>query len=409
MRNRQASFKKPFTMKNSGLNLFRVLPLVLWVVAIHARAQAPAPDASQTPRKAAVFVFSREPKVGRQQVKILEDLIAARVSSQGFTTLTRDVVLDSVARAMKQPTFEGLSKEDQAKTTEFYSQVTDALHQPDNINKSLEDQLYEQSSVMRLAQTIGADLLVIAVVESYGTDQRDFKGNDLAPVETTVTFNNLLVSYRLAFAASGAAVAGDTVRVSRAWRESQNLHRETDDLMNGMLDEAAGELAGKITAANHEIKEVPKVQAVGIVFNVKAVLPGGTVLQLPSYRSNNVEMAVDATVAADVILDGVSIGSIPGDIHMATGLHQVAIQAEGFKTWKRFVNVSEGQKFDIQLEMTPQGYEKWKEVIMFLSDLSRETKLTDVEVKQMEAKADLMRKAGIIVNIDQYGTNIIRK
>jgi hypothetical protein len=339
----------------------------------------------------------------------LEDLIAARVSSQGFTTLTRDVVLDSVARAMKQPTFEGLSKEDQAKTTEFYSQVTDALHQPNNVNKSLEDQLDEQSSVMRLAQTIGADLLVIAVVESYGTDQRDFKGNDLAPVATTTTFNNLLVSYRLAFAASGAAVAGDTVRVSRAWRESQNLHRETDDLMNGMLDEAAGKLVQKIAAANQGVKEVPKVQSVEVAFNVKAVLPGGTVLQLPSYRSNNVEMAVDATVAADVSLDGVSIGSIPGVIRMATGLHQVAIQAEGFKTWKRFVNVSEGQKFDIQLEMTPQGYEKWKEVIEFLSILSRETRLTDVEVKQMEAKADLMRKAGIIVNIDQYGTNIVKR
>jgi hypothetical protein len=396
-------------MKNSRLILFRMLLLVFGVFAAHARAQASASDPSQTPRKAAVFVFSREPKVGRQQVKILEDLIAARVSSQGFSTLTRDVVLDSVGRAMKQPTIEGLTKKDQAKTAEFYSQITDALHQPDNVNKSLEDQLDEQSSVMRLAQAIGADLLVIAVVESYGTDQRDFKGNDLAPVATTTTFNNLLVSYRLAFAASGAAVTGDTVRVSRAWRESQSLHRETDDLMNGMFDEAAGELAKKIAAANHEIKEVPKVQAVSIVFNVKPVLPGGTLLQLPSYWSNNVAMSVDATVAADVSLDGVSIGSIPGDIHMATGLHQLTVQAEGFKTWKRFVNVTEGQKFDIQLQMTPEGYEKWKEVIAFLSDLSRETKLSDVEVKQMEAKADAMRKAGIIVTINPNSTNIIKK
>jgi hypothetical protein len=397
-------------MKKSRLRFFQVLGLMLWMFAIHARAQVPPADTSQTlPRKAAIFVFSREPRVGRQQVKMLEDLIAAQVSSMGFTTLTRDVVLDSVARAMKQPTLEGLSKEDQAKTTEFCSQITDALHQPDNVNKSIEDQLSEQSSVMRLAQTIGADLLVIAVVESYGTDQRDFKGNDLAPVATAVTFNNLLVSYRLAFAASGAAVAGDTVRISRAWRESQNLHRETDDLMNGMLDEAAGELVKKIAAANHEIKEIPKVQAVGIVFNVKPVLPGGTVLQLPNYRMNNVEMAVDATVAADVILDGVSIGSIPGDFRMATGLHQVAVQAEGFTTWKRFVNVSDGQKFEIQLEMTPQGYEKWKEVIAFLSALSHETKLTDVDVKQMEAKADVIRKAGMIVTINQFGTNIVKK
>jgi hypothetical protein len=61
-------------------------------------------------------------------------------------------------------------------------------------------------------------------------------------------------------------------------------------------------------------------------------------------------------------------------------------QAGGFKQWKRFVTISEGQKFDILLEMTPESCEKRKEIITFLSDLSRKTKITDAEVKQMEAK-----------------------
>ncbi len=176
-----------------------------------------------------------------------------------------------------------------------------------------------------------------------------------------------------------------------------------------MFDEVAGQLAEKIVAANQSLKEVPKVQAAGVQFNVKAVLPGGVPLQLPVYDNGNVKLPVSTTVAAEVMVDGVSIGSVPGELHCATGLHQISLQAEGFKPWKRFVNVAEGQKFDVSLEMTPEGYAKWKEIITFLTDLSQKTKLTDAEVKQMEAKAEAMRKAGLIVTVGSNGTEIIRK
>jgi hypothetical protein len=369
-------------------------------------AQTPDPSLdSQTPsqRKAAVFVFTREPKVGVQQAKILEDLVAARVAKLGFATLTRDVVVDSISKAMKQPEAE-ITQKDKSQLEQFAA----ALQKPDKVEKSLEDQLDEQSSMMRLAQTIGADVIVIATIESFGTEKRIFNGNELAPVATTTIFNNLLVSYRLAYVASGAAVAGDSVRVTRAWRESESLTRETDDLLNDMFDEAATKLAEKITAANQEVKEVPKVQATGVQFNIKPVLPGGTPMQLPTYENGDVKLSVSVTVAADVTMDGVSVGSVPGELRFATGLHQILIQAEGFKPWKRFVTISEGQKFDILLEMTPEGYEKWKENITFLSDLSRKTKLTDAEVKQMEAKAEAMRKAGLIVTIGNNGMEEIR-
>ena len=387
----------------------RMMAFCLLALAMVSSLLAQTPDSSldsQTPtqRKAAVFVFTREPKVGVQQAKILEDLVAARVAKLGFATLTRDVMVDSISKAMKQPEAE-MTQKDKSLLEQFAA----ALQKPDKVEKSLEDQLDDQSSVMRLAQTIGADIIVIATIESFGTEKRIFNGNELAPVATTTIFNNLLVSYRLAYAASGAAVAGDSVRVTRAWRDSESLTRETDDLLNDMFDEAATKLAEKITAANQEVKEVPKVQAAGVQFNIKPVLPGGTPMQLPTYENGDVKLSVSVTVAADVTMDGVSVGSVPGELRFATGLHQILIQAEGFKPWKRFVTISEGQKFDILLEMTPEGYEKWKENITFLSDLSRKTKLTDAEVKQMEAKAEAMRKAGLIVTIGNNGMEEIRE
>jgi hypothetical protein len=54
------------------------------------------------------------------------------------------------------------------------------------------------------------------------------------------------------------------------------------------------------------------------------------------------------------------------------------------------------------------SYAKWKEIITFLSDLSRKTKLTNAEVKQMEAKAEAMRKAGLIVTVGDQGLEVIR-
>jgi hypothetical protein len=132
-------------------------------------------------------------------------------------------------------------------------------------------------------------------------------------------------------------------------------------------------------------------------------------LLLPTYQNGDVQLPVSATVAADVLMDGVSVGSVPGGVHITTGLHQISVQSAGFKPWKRFINVSEGQKFDVLMEMTPESYEKWKDVITYLSDLSRMTKLTNAEVKQMEAKADAMRQAGVIVTVGSNGAEVIRK
>ena len=388
----------------------KALCLLLSLYAVSAATGAPTsgsaqPAAEKNERKAAIFALSRDPKIGPQQVKMLEDLVAARVASTGFQTLTREMIVDSMSKSMRHPGAGEAPDRDAA----LVAQLTEALKGNGQVEKGVEEQLDEQSSMMRLAQMINADLIVVAIAESFGTEKTVFKGNELAPVATTTIRNNLLVTYRLAFAASGGSVAGDSVRVTRAWRESESLQRETDDLLNGMFDEVAVQLAEKITASNKDIKEVPKVQAAGVIFTVKALLPGGAPLQLPVYENGDVKLPVNMTVASDVMVDGVSVGSVPGLLHFATGLHQISVQATGFKPWKRFINVTAGQKFDVQLEMTPEGYAKWKEIITFLSDLSRKTKLTNAEVKQMEAKAEAMRKAGLIVTVGDQGLEVIRK
>jgi hypothetical protein len=210
-------------------------------------AQGPAARSdSQTPAQpnALVVVFTRDPKIGVQQTKILEDLVTARVAKLGFTTLTRDLAMDSMSKALTQPE-SGMTQENKSLSEQFAI----ALQKPGNVEKSLDEQLDKQGSVIRLAQLVNADLIIIVSIDSFETETRLFKGNDLAPVATTTIRKNLLVSYRLAFAATGAAAIGDSVRVTRTLRESESLNDETVGVPNDMLDEAATELAQKIAVA----------------------------------------------------------------------------------------------------------------------------------------------------------------
>ena len=213
----------------------------------------------------------------------------------------------------------------------------------------------------------------------------------------------------MGFSSDGASVAGDQIKITRAWRESASIKRETGDLLNDMVEEAASELAKRITAANKTIKKVPEAQGVNVSFVVKPALPGGAVLQLPRYEEGDVKMAVQTSVAADVVVDGISIGAVSTSMRIASGLHQIAVQAEGYKPWRRFVSVNDGQKIQVNLEMTQSGYERWKETISFFQNMSRNKKLTEVEMKMLESKAEALRKAGLVINLDREGLEVFKK
>jgi hypothetical protein len=275
--------------------------------------------------------------------------------------------------------------------------------------RSLEEKLSKQTSAMRLAQSLGANMILFATIQSYGYEKRIFKGNEIAPVATVTHYHNLRVSYRLGFSADGVSVAGDQIKVTRAWRESSSIKRETDDLLNDMIEEAASKLSKQILAANRTIKEVPKINGVGVSFSVKPALPGGAVLQLPKYEDEDIKMEVETSVAADVLIDGISIGAVSSNMRVASGLHQIAVQMDGYKPWKRFVNVSEGQKIQVTLEMTQDGFERWKETIDFFQEMSKNKKLTRAEMKLLEAKAEALKKAGLVVNFDRSGLEIFKE
>ena len=99
--------------------------------------------------------------------------------------------------------------------------------------------------------------------------------------------------------------------------------------------------------------------------------------------------AMDVTVE----LDGVAIGSAPGEFKGRPGLHKLSLSREGFDTWSRTVNIYEGQKLSVALQMSQPGYERWKETTSFLSELDNTRKLTDAEVNKINGLAEFFKNS----------------
>ena len=94
-----------------------------------------------------------------------------------------------------------------------------------------------------------------------------------------------------------------------------------------------------------------------------------------------------SALAATVEIDGIAVGSAPGQVTARAGLHKLRVVREGFKPWERTVNLSQGQKLNVPLEMSEAGYARWKDATAFLNELKNGAKLTDAEVKLLEGQA----------------------
>lgn len=107
-----------------------------------------------------------------------------------------------------------------------------------------------------------------------------------------------------------------------------------------------------------------------------------------------------STLAATVEVDGIAVGTAPGQITVKPGLSKLRVVREGFKPWERTVNFTNGQKLNVVLEMTEAGFARWKDATAFMNDLKNGAKLTDAEVKVLEGQAKMFEQSGFKVNVN---------
>lgn len=314
---------------------------------------------------AAVVISNRAGKDYDDKISVLEDLLSARITDLGFSLLSREVVVDNLRK--------------------FDPNSASAARPAD----SLDAQLTDQSSALRLAQNMGADYIVQASITSYAATKRTVTayGNTLNNYDYT-----LRVTYKILDAGGGGSLTGDVAKATRTEQATANASSAVQGIFDDLLDEATAQItsslrtriaAGKITA--------PKPAATLVTITI---MPEAADLFIPDVRINteNVVTVGESKfkvtpLNATVEVDGVAVGTAPGKITLRPGFSKLRISREGFDTWERTISASEGQVLNVAMKMSAAGYARFKDATSFLTELKNGTKLTDAEVKKIEGEA----------------------
>ncbi len=261
----------------------------------------------------------------------------------------------------------------------------------------LDQALSDNSSVLRLAQNLGVDYILIPAITSYGTEKKSYSGNGIQTLNIT---HRLRVSYKIVEAGMGGAVRGGTFVSESTVRQTGDLQTDSSDILNSLLDDAADQLATAITASGSSLPT--EMSKVGLVsFSVACTMTDPRqqpilVSALGVTADNKIVTGTPAPAQpmdVTVELDGVALGSAPGEFKAHPGLHKLRLSREGFDDWTRTINVYDGQSLRVALQMSDEGYAKWKDTTDFLATLDANRKLTDAEVKRVEGVAEYFKNS----------------
>jgi len=418
-----------------------------------------AADAPTAPplRKVAIIVENRAGAQLNDKVSVFEDLLSSRIAGKGYSVISRDVTVNALktypsvgvamsaqstakasadaashthataATSAREKLEQGtalraraedasgpsagsldLSRADSSKYTGGQTNLGSEFSQgsasmelaqsgsakfdatPDTTK--LDQALSDNTSALRLAQNLGADFILIPSLTTYGTEKKTYNGDGISTVNVTHT---LRVSCKIVEAGEGGAVKGGMATATKTLRQTGNLQVDSSEVVNDLLDDAAGQLADLLV---RDAKSLPAEVAKGkqVEFSIACSM---TDIKEQPITVPNVQVTADKRVAktsapievepldVTVELDGVAIGSAPGTFQAYPGLHKLRLSREGFKDWERTVNIYAGQKLRVAMQMSDAGFARWQENLAFLQLLQDDRKLTDAEVKRIEGIA----------------------
>jgi len=374
-------------------------------VCAHLLAQDAAVAA---PRKAAIFVENRAGPAFNDQVAVLEDLLTSRITGKGFSVISREDAINALKTysSVKVATASGATVSSTAATnagTKDAAVVVDKaagaeVSTSPAANKA-DQALSDSSSALRLAQNLGADYVLVVSITSFGTEKKTFEDAGLSTVNV---INTLRVSYKVLDGVSAGSLIADTVKATKTTRFTPNSQTEDSGLIADLLDDAATQVADSagnkqatLAKASTPAKSVEITVSCGMqdLANMPVSVPDIRVLDdgTVSISPNKLEVQV---LNATVEVDGIAVGSAPGKFKVHPGLSKLKVSREGFKDWEQTVNCTEGQKFAVVLQLSDEGYARWKDNTAFLASIENGKKLTAGTVTMMEGLAQALRQSG---------------
>lgn len=317
-------------------------------------------------------------------VQILERSLASHITDHGFKLVDPDNVLSAVAEMNKT-----------GNATD-----TDVIQMMKN-----------QTSAMNLSQNIGVDYILIASINTYGSNSREieFKG-----LERRTTEHILRASYELLDAGDAGGLSGDSVKVSHTTSQSQDLATASSDIINELIDKASRKLASSLTekADSNKIAKSTAVDSSDVSFNINVEV---TDFNLPDFqqKDDGSIQTVDDSWKMNprsfiVELDGLTIGSTDQgeELKASAGIHQIRVTRKGFKPFERMISIKDGTTLTIPMQMTSSERKKFREMGRFFEEVKQRVAnrksaeaLSEAEVKRIEGYAQMLQQSGYKIDV----------
>ena len=332
-----------------------------------------ATDSSNAPR-AVIYVVNRLGDDFISHIPVFEDLLVSQVTGLGFRIISVGDTVSSLA----------------------------SLQDPENPD-ALDELLASSTSASRLAQSVGADVLIVASLTSFGSNQQHLVREDL-DINRIVMDYELIATYKFVDPQYGDAFSSGSVNASQRVQQSETL-REQRAVIQPLLAAAAQKIAAKIELSGGvaELEKLATPSDEVATFYLSCSLQDMTVPEVTVGDDGGLILTGNRykmeALAVTVELDGMVIGSAPGEFSAVPGIHRLRLSREGFETWERMINVRDGQTLKVALIMSESGRQKWFEMAEFFAGLKQQERMSQADEEVVRGFAELMRNSGIKVDV----------
>jgi curli biogenesis system outer membrane secretion channel CsgG len=356
------------------------VPAVPGMSAAPSTSSAPVTtpqESSASPRfTAAIFVRNREKRIDDDKLAAFEDYIVGELDGACFTTMSREDTVNAVAAFAKKGSNAG----------------TGAIDPVKDLDKILSD----NNSALSLAQSMGADYVLVASITAVTVDRR--RMNDPARgVLSDVESYRLDATYRILGRAEGRVISSGVASANDAVRQSPELTVERDVVVD-LIRTSAGKMAAAMKKrcekaalpAPEVIVRFPlEINAIASDFTVPEIVKddhGMWTVSAGSYKIEPTDFVVE--------IDGIVVGSTPAQISAAKGLRKLKVSRPDYEPFSSTVNVQPGAgPIKIPMKLTKEGLARVLEMATFFQDLKQGQQLTDAQVKVLEGHAEFLRNS----------------
>ena len=307
---------------------------------------------------AAIFIGNRLGEKYNDKKLQLQDLVVAESNAVGYSCLTQENALESIT--------------------------------PSDMDRLMKS----ESSRLAMARNLGADYFIAVNLTRYDEAVVEKSAYGVKVERTDYT---LTLTYQVADRNLGGTLDSGKVTVTTSQGKTAALSTSSDPL-NDLLERGATELAAKFK------KDLPPPPPLGktrffVDMHVQSfTVPNITQNAKGDYVVSSESLPILAQTVA-VFLDGASSGTTPCRLQGPMGLHKMRLACDGCRGWEGDVAIAEGVEFVINLQLTDEKIQQFKQMADFLAAMKKNEKIADAEVEAIKGFAQTLRQSGFKVDV----------